>query len=75
MCLACSTPVRGLAYGSECLSTVLGSDAPPSADPGEVRPERSIRVAVHEDDDHLHADARCEDHAECALAGPRLTDA
>ena len=45
MCLACSTPVRGLAYGSECLSTVLGSDAPPSADPGEVRPERSIRVA------------------------------
>jgi hypothetical protein len=44
MCLACSTPVRGETYGSECLSTVLGSDAPPAVEPREVRPDRGIRA-------------------------------
>jgi len=44
MCLACSTPVRGRTYGSECLPTVLGSDAPTSIEAGEVRPDRAIRV-------------------------------
>lgn len=28
LCLACATPVRGLVLGSECLSQVLGEDAP-----------------------------------------------
>lgn len=32
LCLACAIPVRGLVLGSECLSQVLGDDAP-SAEP------------------------------------------
>jgi hypothetical protein len=43
MCLGCSTPVRGQTYGSECLSTVLGSDAP-SFQASEVRSGGAIRV-------------------------------
>jgi hypothetical protein len=43
MCLACSTPVRGETYGSECLSTVLGSDAPPALEPRAGRPDQAIR--------------------------------
>lgn len=46
MCLACSTPVRGETYGSECLSTVLGSDAPPAVEPHEVRPDRATRAVA-----------------------------
>ena len=33
MCLACSTPVRGQAYGAECLVLVLGPDAPTGVEP------------------------------------------
>lgn len=44
MCLACSTPVRGQAYGSECLQTVLGTDAPASVEHGVPRPDRAIRT-------------------------------
>jgi len=44
MCLACSTPVRGQAYGSECLQTVLGTDAPASPEPADPRPDRTIRT-------------------------------
>lgn len=46
MCLACSTPVRGRTYGSECLPTVLGSDAPTSIEPGPVRADLAIRVVT-----------------------------
>jgi hypothetical protein len=46
MCLACSTPVRGQTYGSECLSTVLGSDAPASFEAAEVRPNGAVRVVT-----------------------------
>lgn len=46
MCLACSTPVRGQTYGSECLSTVLGSDAPASLEAAEMRPNGAIRVVA-----------------------------
>lgn len=46
MCLACSTPVRGQTYGSECLSTVLGSDAPAAFVAAEVRPVGAIRVVT-----------------------------
>jgi hypothetical protein len=44
MCLACSTPVRGQAYGAECLQTVLGTDAPAAIEPGDARPDRPIRT-------------------------------
>ena len=46
MCLACSTPVRGQTFGSECLSTVLGSDAPASVEHVEARRDRVIRVVA-----------------------------
>lgn len=46
MCLACLTPVRGRAYGFECLPTILGSDAPPAFEPGGVRPDRASRVVT-----------------------------
>ena len=46
MCLSCSTPVRGQTYGSECLSRVVGSDAPTSVEPAEVRRDRPIRVVA-----------------------------
>ena len=46
MCLACSTPVRGRTYGSECLTTVLGSDAPTSIEPRQVRADLAIRVVA-----------------------------
>jgi hypothetical protein len=44
MCLPCATPVRGQAYGSECLQTVLGTDAPASIEPTDGRPVRTIRT-------------------------------
>jgi hypothetical protein len=46
MCLACSTPVRGQTYGSECLPTVLGSDAPAPGEPSDARADRAIRVVA-----------------------------
>jgi hypothetical protein len=46
MCLACSTPVRGRAFGSECLASVRGSDAPASVESGRVRPARPTRVVT-----------------------------
>jgi hypothetical protein len=44
MCLACSTPVRGQAYGSECLQGVLGADAPAAVEHGDARPDLAIRT-------------------------------
>ena len=44
MCLACSTPVRGRAFGSECLPDVLGSDAPTTLEPAGARPDGAIRL-------------------------------
>lgn len=44
MCLACATPVRGKTYGAECLSDVLGPDAPDPAESKAPRPDRAIRT-------------------------------
>ena len=44
MCLACSTPVRGEIFGTECLADVLGPDAADAADPKGRRPDRAIRT-------------------------------
>jgi hypothetical protein len=46
MCLACSTPVRGRAFGSECLPDVLGADAPTTVEPAEARPQGAIRLVM-----------------------------
>ena len=46
MCLACSIPVRGRAYGSECLAGVLGSDAPAQVESAEARPDAAVRLAT-----------------------------
>jgi hypothetical protein len=43
MCLACSTPVRGENFGSECLADVLGPDAGDTPDPNPARPDRAVR--------------------------------
>ena len=32
LCLICATPVRGQVFGTECLSEVLGPDAPPESE-------------------------------------------
>jgi hypothetical protein len=44
MCLACSTPVRGGNFGSECLADVLGTDAGDASDPSPPRPDRGVRT-------------------------------
>lgn len=44
MCLACSTPVRGETFGSECLGDVLGPDAGDTTDPSTPPPDRGIRT-------------------------------
>ncbi len=44
MCLTCSTPVRGKTYGAECLSEVLGPDAPEPAESRVPRPDRAVRL-------------------------------
>jgi len=44
MCLACSTPVRGENFGSECLADVLGPDAADATDPSTPRPDRGVRT-------------------------------
>ena len=44
MCLACSTPVRGESFGSECLADVLGPDAGDTTDPSPPRPGRGVRL-------------------------------
>ena len=31
LCIGCAVPVRGVAYGPECLGEILGEDAPPVA--------------------------------------------
>ncbi len=46
MCLACSTPVRGKTYGTECLPEVLGPDAPGHAESRVPRPDRAIRTVL-----------------------------
>jgi hypothetical protein len=43
MCLACSTPVRGENFGSECLADVLGTDAG-DASAMSTRPDRGVRT-------------------------------
>lgn len=44
MCLTCSTPVRGEAYGTECLPEILGPDAPHPTESTVHRPDRVIRM-------------------------------
>ena len=44
MCLACATPVRGQVFGAECLSDVLGSDAPSEPESGSRAPDARIRT-------------------------------
>jgi hypothetical protein len=44
MCLACSTPVRGENFGSECLAGVLGPDAGDSTDVSTPPPDRGART-------------------------------
>jgi hypothetical protein len=44
MCLACSTPVRGQNFGSECLADVLGPDAGETTDVSTPRPDRGART-------------------------------
>jgi hypothetical protein len=44
MCLWCAVPVRGLAYGAECVGTVIGEDRP--VEPEAPRPRAPRRVAV-----------------------------
>lgn len=44
MCLACSTPVRGENFGTECLADVLGPDTGETADPTGPSPDRAIRT-------------------------------
>ncbi|HEU4832137.1 MAG TPA: B-box zinc finger protein, partial [Actinomycetota bacterium] len=44
MCLACSTPVRGQNFGSECLADVLGPDAGDTTDASTPRPDRGART-------------------------------
>jgi ABC-type Fe3+-siderophore transport system permease subunit len=44
MCLACSTPVRGQNFGTECLADVLGPDAVEATDPMRPSPDRRIRT-------------------------------
>ena len=44
MCLWCAVPIRGAAYGNECLRLVLGDVEP--GEPEEHRPRASMRVLV-----------------------------
>ena len=44
MCLACSTPVRGENFGSECLPDVLGADAGDASAMSTPRPDRGVRT-------------------------------
>jgi hypothetical protein len=46
MCLACSTPVRGENFGSECLADVLGPDAGDTIDPSTPRTDRARTFAL-----------------------------
>ena len=48
MCLSCATPVRGSAYGVECLASVLGPEiavaAAPPTRPPDARPRVVARI-------------------------------
>jgi hypothetical protein len=44
MCLACSTPVRGENFGTECLADVLGPDAAETTATTRPSPDRGIRT-------------------------------
>jgi hypothetical protein len=46
MCLPCSTPVRGKAYGVECLTSVLGADVAATAEPPARAPDARARSAA-----------------------------
>jgi hypothetical protein len=37
LCIGCAVPVRGVAYGPECLAEILGDDAPPVETPRPTR--------------------------------------
>ena len=43
MCLPCATPVRGKAYGAECLVSVLGADIAAAAEPPPRAPDARAR--------------------------------
>jgi hypothetical protein len=44
LCIVCAVPVRGVAYGPECLRTVLGDDAPPE-EPSQATRSTAERIA------------------------------
>lgn len=48
LCIACAVPVRGVAYGPECLGDVLGDDVAPVPAPGPTRSpaDRVAGVAI-----------------------------
>lgn len=44
LCLTCAIPVRGAAYGAECLGAVLGSDTPVAPETGVRTPDALART-------------------------------
>jgi hypothetical protein len=48
LCIVCAVPVRGVAYGPECLGDVLGDDVPPVETPRPTRSpaDRAAGVAI-----------------------------
>ena len=46
LCLSCATPVRGQVYGAECLSEVLGSEAPAEPQQGARDADASPRTVA-----------------------------
>jgi hypothetical protein len=48
LCIVCAVPVRGVAYGPECLGDVLGDDVPPVDTPRPTRSpaDRAAGVAI-----------------------------
>jgi hypothetical protein len=44
LCLVCATPVRGQVFGTECLSEVLGTDAPTELEHAAKGPDASART-------------------------------
>jgi hypothetical protein len=46
MCLPCATPVRGEAYGVECLASVIGADIAATAEPPVRAPDARARSAA-----------------------------
>lgn len=44
MCLWCAVPVRGVAYGAECVGSVIGVDQ--QTEPEETRPRPTLHVVI-----------------------------